>query len=66
MLQNPSAYLEQRNRVLIATGSQTANAYANSLGNVVKAVTGKPDKGKKNPEYIALQINSGSNHLLVT
>jgi len=51
MLQDPSAYLLQRNKALLKAGTSTASAYANSLDNVVKAVTGKADK--KDPAYIA-------------
>jgi len=51
MLQDPSAYLLQRNKALLAAGASTTGAYANSLDQVVKAVTGKTNK--KNPEYIA-------------
>jgi len=51
MLQDPSAYLEQRNKALLALGASTAGAYANSLDQVVRAVTGKTNK--KSAEYIA-------------
>jgi len=48
MLQDPSAYLNQRNKALLAAGTSTTGAY---LDQVVKAVTGKTNK--KDPEYIA-------------
>jgi len=51
MLQNPSAYLKERNRALVARGANTANIYANALDNVVKSVTGI--KNKKDLAYIA-------------
>jgi len=51
MLQDPSAYLLQRNKALLAAGANTTGAYANSLDQVVKAVTGKTNK--KSAEYIA-------------
>jgi len=44
MLQDPSAYLNQRNKALLATGASTSSAYANSLDQVVKAITGKTNK----------------------
>jgi len=51
MLQDPSAYLLQRNKALLAAGASTSGAYANSLDQVVKAMTGKTNK--KDPEYVA-------------
>jgi len=51
MLQDPSAYLLQRNKALLAAGASTTSSYANSLDQVVKAVTGVMNK--KDPEYIA-------------
>jgi len=51
MLQDPSAYLDQRNQALLAVGASTTGAYANSLDQVVRAVTRKTNK--KYPEYIA-------------
>jgi hypothetical protein len=51
MLQDPSAYLDQRNKALLKAGTSTTGAYANSLDHVVRAVTGKTNK--KDPEYIA-------------
>jgi len=51
MLQDPSAYLNQRNKALLAAGVSTSASYANSLDQVVKAVTGKTNK--KDPEYVA-------------
>jgi len=49
MLQDPSAYLEQRNNALLKAGTSTATSYANSLDHVVRAVTGKTNK-KSAPE----------------
>jgi hypothetical protein len=51
MLQDPSAYLLQRNKALLAAGSNNTGLYANSLDQVVKAVKGKTNK--KDLEYIA-------------
>jgi len=48
---DPSAYLLQRNKALLAVGASTTSAYASSLDQVVKAVTGKTNK--KDPEYVA-------------
>jgi len=50
MLQNPSAYLEQRNRVLQDRGTNTANVNREALDSVVKSVTGI--KNKKDLAYI--------------
>jgi len=50
MLQNPSAYLKQRNKALQGRGANTTNIYASSLDNVVKAVTGI--ENKKDLAYI--------------
>jgi len=43
----------ERNKALLKAGTSTSSAYANSLDNVIKAVTGKPNIKKDNPEYIA-------------
>jgi len=50
MLQDPSDYFMERNKVLLKEGASTASAYANSLDNVAKAVTGKANK--KDAAYI--------------
>jgi len=54
MLQNPSAYLLERNKALLAVGTNTENVYSTTLDSVVKSVTGKPDIKKDNPEYQAV------------
>jgi len=54
MLENPSAYLLERNKVLLAAGANTENVYSTTLDSVVKSVTGKPDIKKDNPEYQAV------------
>jgi len=54
MLQDPSAYLVERNKALLAEGANTENVYATILDSVVKSVTGKPDIKKDNPEYQAI------------
>jgi len=51
MLEDPSAYLMQRNKALMKVGSEMQTAYTNVMGEVVKAITGKTDKS--DPEYIA-------------
>jgi len=50
MPQNPSAYLVERNKVLLAAGANTEKVYATTLDSVVKSVTGKSDIKKDNPE----------------
>jgi hypothetical protein len=51
MLQNPSAYLEKRNRGLQDRAGNTEKVYANALNNVASIIAGTDDK--KNPAYIA-------------
>jgi len=51
MLQNPSAYLEQRNKALQHRAANTQRIYGDALHNVVSTVAGTDDK--KKPEYIA-------------
>jgi len=51
MLQNPSAYLEQRNKALEDRARNTQRIYGEALHNVVRTVAGTNDK--KKPEYIA-------------
>jgi len=51
MLQNPSAYLEQRNKALQDRAGNTGNVYAQSLNNVASIIAGTDDK--KDPAYIA-------------
>jgi len=50
MLQNPSAYLEQRNKALQDRATNNENIYREALDAVVKTVTGKVEK--KDPAYI--------------
>jgi len=50
-LQDPSAYLLQRNKPLLDARVQTTNTYKASLDNVVKSVTGITNK--KDAAYIA-------------
>jgi hypothetical protein len=51
MLQNPSAYLEQRNKALQDRAGNTGRVYAEALNNVVSIIAGTDDK--KNAAYIA-------------
>jgi len=51
MLQNPSGYLEQRNKALQDRASNTQRVYGDALHNVVSIAAGTDDK--KKPEYIA-------------
>jgi len=57
MLQDPSAYLLQRNEALLDARVQTTNAYKTSLDNVVKSVTGIVNK--KDPAYVAASKQLG-------
>jgi len=51
MLQDPLAYLLERNKALLDTASGTATACTTCLNNIVKAVTGIRDKN--DPAYVA-------------